>query len=230
MSIQSDVEMIYIQSMEAYANRHHISTETVLQMFHDNQMLEKIMIQHEYLHQISFEEIMEYVESVIDEGSNYLTLYHGSASDFDIIDLQRSKNRRDFGSGFYTTILEKQAAEWAYRKCLREKKSKYFVYKYLFHQDKSLSVKHFDGLDKDWLEFIKHNRSKGDIQHKFDVIIGPVADDNTMETVQLYIAGILTSNEAIERLRYSKVNNQVSFHTEKALRSLQFIGREVYER
>ena len=61
------------------------------------------------------------------------------------------------------------------------------------------------------------------------IVIGPVADDNTMETVQLYISGILTSDEAVKRLRYSKVNNEVSFHTEKALAYLRFIGREKHE-
>ena len=55
------------------------------------------------------------------------------------------------------------------------------------------------------------------MQHDYDVVIGPVADDNTMETVQLYMANILTAEEAVERLRYNKVNNQVSFHTERAL-------------
>lgn len=62
------------------------------------------------------------------------------------------------------------------------------------------------------------------------MVIGPVADDNTMETVQLYIANILTVSEAVERLRYSKVNNQVSFHTEKALQYLQLIRRDSYAR
>lgn len=43
-----------------------------------------------------------------------------------------------------------------------------------------------------------------------------------METVQLYMAGILNADEAVERLRYSKINNQVSFHTQKALEYLHF--------
>lgn len=65
--------------------------------------------------------------------------------------------------------------------------------------------------------------------HDYDVVIGPVADDNTMETIQLYISGVLTAKEAVERLRYNKVNNQVSFHTKKALAYLRFIGRDNYE-
>ena len=51
-----------------------------------------------------------------------------------------------------------------------------------------------------------------------------------METVQLYIANILTVSEAVERLRYNKVNNQVSFHTEKALQYLQLTRRDSYAR
>lgn len=62
------------------------------------------------------------------------------------------------------------------------------------------------------------------------MIIGPVADDNTMETVQLYIANILTASEAVERLRDNKVNNQVSFHIEKALQYLQLTRRDSYAR
>ena len=93
-----------------------------------------------------------------------------------------------------------------------------------------LNVKRFDTLSEEWLEFIKENRSKGGLQHNYDVVIGPVADDNTMEIVQLYIANILTASEAVERLRYNKVNNQVSFHTEKALQYLQLVRRTSYAR
>ena len=56
-------------------------------------------------------------------------------------------------------------------------------------------------------------------------MIGPVADDNTMETVQLYLSGVLKAQEAVERLRYNRVNNQVSFHTPLALKHLAFESR-----
>ena len=166
------------------------------------------MIQHEYLHQVDFEEVMEYVEQIISE---------------------KSRQRRDFGMGFYTTVLENQAKEWGYRLSLRERVQKYYVYQYSFVEDEELNIKRFDGLNSEWLEFVKLNRSKGGLQHDYDVVIGPVADDNTMETVQLYISGTLTTKEAVERLRYNQVNNQVSFHTEKALQSLIYIRRMAYE-
>lgn len=76
------------------------------------------------------------------------------------------------------------------------------------------------------MEFVKLNRTAGDIQHHYDVVIGPVADDNTMETVQLYLSGILNVDEAVARLRFNKVNTQVSFHTPLALEHLVFESRK----
>ena len=153
---------------------------------------------------------------------------HGTCSEFEKINLNKSHNRRDFGKGFYTTILQSQSKEWAYRLSLREKRNDYYVYEFLFEEVPSLKVKRFDRLNEEWLEFIKENRVKGDIQHPYDVVIGPVADDNTMETVQLYLSDILKANEAVERLRYSKINNQISFLTEAALKNLEFVSRKEY--
>ena len=229
MSIRSDIEILSIQTMEQYAENNNMDIEDVMQLFYKHQLFEKLILKHEYLHQISFEEVMEFVEKALLDESKELLLYHGTAADFEQISLRKSHNRRDFGIGFYTTILEKQAKEWGYRLSLREKKKQYYVYQYIFRESDNLRVKRFNALDKEWLEFIKENRSKGGLQHSYDVVIGPVADDNTMETVRLYLTGILTANEAVERLKYNQVNNQVSFHTEKALRSLQFIRRERYE-
>ena len=225
MSVQTDCEMLSVQAMESYARKYNISGNDVVELFHKNQVFEKMIIQHEYLHQISFEEVLQYVEN-----SKELVVYHGSCYEFENIELNKSHNRRDFGKGFYTTILKSQSKEWGYRLSLREKKKNYFIYEYLFEENSVLNVKRFDTLSEEWLEFIKENRSKGGLQHKYDVVIGPVADDNTMETVQLYIANILTASEAVERLRYNKVNNQVSFHTEKALQYLHLVRRDSYVR
>ena len=149
-------------------------------------------------------------------------IYHGSNIAFDKIDRSKSHNRRDFGRGFYCTLLESQAKEWAHRLYIRNFFGGEYVYQYIFHPTDKLNMKRFTALDEEWLEFVKENRVKGGQQHPYDVVIGPVADDNTMETIQLYISGILKSDEAVERLRYNKVNNQVSFHTPQALNHLTF--------
>ncbi|MDE7311242.1 MAG: DUF3990 domain-containing protein [Eubacterium sp.] len=229
MNIQSDIEMLSVQAMEMYAKRYKMTGEEIVGLFHKYQVFEKMLIQHEYLHQVDFEEVMEYIDKVIKDDSRELVVYHGSCFEFDKVDLSKSHNRRDFGKGFYTTILKSQSIDWAYRLSLREKKKKYYVYEYLFTESESLRVKRFDSLNKEWLEFIKQNRSKGGLLHDYDVVLGPVADDKTMETVQLYLADILTTEEAIRRLKYRKPNNQISFHTERALGCLRFVGRETYE-
>ena len=43
-----------------------------------------------------------------------------------------------------------------------------------------------------------------------------------MRTIALYISGIYTTDQAIEQLKFFKVNDQVSFHTEKALSCLEW--------
>lgn len=226
MSIQSDMEILSIQALENYAKTHHLSESAAVDLFHRHQIFEKLILQHEYLHQLDFSETLRFIEEAISQESSILVLYHGSNIAFDRIDLSKSHNRRDFGKGFYCTILETQAIEWAHRLYMRNFSGGEYVYQYIFHQTDDLNIKHFHALDTEWLEFIKNNRTKGGIQHNYDVVIGPVADDNTMETIQLYISNILKAEEAVERLRYNKVNNQVSFHTPLALKQLQFEHRK----
>jgi hypothetical protein len=72
---------------------------------------------------------------------------------------------------------------------------------------------------------IKQNRVYGGIQHDYDVVIGPVANDNTFRTVTLYLEGIYTADQAIEQLRFFRANNQLSIHTEQALLNTKIIER-----
>jgi hypothetical protein len=151
-----------------------------------------------------------------------LILYHGSNLDFDTIDLSKSKDKRDFGRGFYTTTLREQAEDWAGILFDRYKGDGIFIYEMEFIFSEKLSVKEFDGLSEEWLVMVQKNRSFGGIQHNFDIVQGPVANDKTARTIALYIAEIINADEAIKRLQANKVNNQVSFHTPAALSCLKF--------
>ena len=111
MSVQSDIEMLSIQAMESYAARNNLMPEEVNDIFHKHQIFEKIILQHEYLHQVSYEEVMEFIEKALMEKSMELILFHGTIADFDKVILNKSHNRRDFGTGFYTTILEQQTKD-----------------------------------------------------------------------------------------------------------------------
>ena len=70
MSIQSDVEILSVQAVEYYAQKHHLSEAEVFDLFCKHQVFEKILIQHETLHQLDTTETFQYVEEIIKERSH----------------------------------------------------------------------------------------------------------------------------------------------------------------
>ncbi|GHV90243.1 hypothetical protein AGMMS50268_07460 [Spirochaetia bacterium] len=154
-----------------------------------------------------------------------MILYHGSNMKFDSISLDVSKDKRDFGKGFYMTTEKSQAEQWAEVLNYRQKKDGLFLYELELNNIEQLAVKKFDGISKEWLDFIAKNRIQGGIQHNFDVVQGPVANDKTMDAIGLYLSNTLSTSETLTRLTYMKPNNQVSIHTGKALSNLKIIRR-----
>jgi hypothetical protein len=154
-----------------------------------------------------------------------LILYHGSNCSFDEVDISKSKDKRDFGKGFYTTTLREQAEDWAEALFDRYRGNGIFIYELELDLTVELSVKKYDGLSEEWLLMVQKNRTLGGIQHKFDIVQGPVANDKTARTIALYIAGIIDTNEAIKRLQCNQINNQVSLHTSAALSHLKIIRK-----
>ena len=57
----------------------------------------------------------------------------------------------------------------------------------------------------------------------YDLIIGAVANDDVYRTLQVYGAGILTKEQAIEALKIKKLFNQYVFASEQSLKLLKFI-------
>jgi len=157
-----------------------------------------------------------------------MKLYHGSNCDFTTVDLSKSKNKRDFGKGFYLTTLPNQARDWAEILFDRHGGDGIFVYEFEFVINEELNVQQFDGLSEEWLHFVRDNRVKGDILHQFDIVRGVVANDKTNRTLALFVEGIYTTEMALQKLRYNKLNDQFSFHTEKALECLTLINKTMY--
>ncbi|MCL2721845.1 MAG: DUF3990 domain-containing protein [Treponema sp.] len=147
-------------------------------------------------------------------------LYHGSNHDFNIVDLSKSKDRRDFGKGFYTTTLKEQAQQWGYTMFNRFGGEGIFLYEFEFSPSPDLISKHFPQISDEWFDFILANRTHKELQHNFDYIQGPVANDKIFLTITGFIDGIFSREEAMQRLRYNKSNDQVSLHTDKAISSL----------
>jgi hypothetical protein len=153
-----------------------------------------------------------------------MTVFHGSNADFDRVSLDFAKNKRDFGKGFYTTTIREQAADWAESICRRYKTQTAYLYEFELLLER-LTIKTFDVISKDWLDFIIENRIKGSVQHSFDIVTGPIANDRTMDTIGFFLAGIYSIEEALRRLEYMKPNNQFSLHTEKAISNLKLMRK-----
>ena len=62
---------------------------------------------------------------------------------------------------------------------------------------KSLRVLRFEKADKAWLAFVAANRRRNGTSEEYDIVIGPVANDQTMPSMILYLDGFLTEDETI---------------------------------
>ncbi len=67
-------------------------------------------------------------------------------------------------------------------------------------------------------------RSDVSYVHGYDIVCEKIANDNVGETVSYVLQGIMRREDAVERLKFEKINNQIAFCMEKSLEQLGFIG------
>ena len=96
-------------------------------------------------------------------------VYHGSYCKIENPEIKNGKYTKDFGEGFYCTILEEQAVKWA------KKFETPILNIYEYNEDLNLNIKEFNILSEEWLDFIINSR-KGQ-KHEYDIVIGAMADD-----------------------------------------------------
>jgi len=157
-----------------------------------------------------------------------MRLYHGTNVDFNEILLSRCRPNKDFGQGFYLTNIRSQAENMAIRRCEFEESGVPIVQEYEFDEslltDSRLDVRIFDGVSKEWAEFILKNRmAKGERMHSHDIVIGPVADDGVVLQLNLYMQHLITIGTLVKELTYHQLNNQYFFGTERAIQQLKRI-------
>ena len=153
-----------------------------------------------------------------------MILYHGSNIEVRQPRLFNLQRPTDFGSGFYLTSDLEQATRWAVRVTKRRQTGSPTVS--AFNVDISqwslLKIRSFQ-MDEDWLEYVFDNRHLKSIENDWDVVLGPVADDQTMTTLGLYLSGQIKAYMAIEMLLPQKLKDQYCFKTEAALSCLHFM-------
>ena len=67
----------------------------------------------------------------------------------------------------------------------------------------------FTAYDKEWLEFIVANRQGLNEARKYDYVEGGVANDRVVDTVNLYVAGLMDISTALGELSKHQPNNQM---------------------
>jgi hypothetical protein len=168
-----------------------------------------------------------------------MIVYHGSNIEIEKINLEKCKKYKDFGQGFYVTILEQQAERMS-RRTVKRFGGTPTVTTFEFDESalKNLKYKEFKEVDKDWAVFIINNRDRNfkDISselsnhdNKYDVVSGAVANDDIATTFALYRDGFINSEALTDRIRYKELSNQYSFHTAESVELLKKIGAKKYE-
>ncbi len=162
-----------------------------------------------------------------------MKLYHGGLVEIKVPRIIVGDHIGDFGVGFYTTTSIQQARRFVKTKCDCEQRTSgivsIFDVRDDFLQSPDLHVRVFKKADEDWARFVEANRRNPNYEHDFDLIFGPVANDQVYASFALYESDLIDFAELINRLKVRKRTDQVLFHTEKALSLLKYAGSEVVQ-
>lgn len=150
-------------------------------------------------------------------------LYHGSNVAVKEPKIITSNRTLDFGPGFYVTSDEPQAIRWAQLQTQRRRTGEPTVTVYELDEDAvaALSVMRFDHAVKEWLNYVAMNRKGIYSGSKYDMVIGPVANDNTMPVISDYMSGVIGEETALILLKPQKLADQFAFLTWKGLSALR---------
>lgn len=154
-------------------------------------------------------------------------LYHGSNKIIDNPKYDGSRERTDFGRGFYLTPNENQARRWSIKG-----KSK-IVNCYRINKE-SLKIYKFE-LNLEWLLFIIYNRKVGEFDfgvlkerfkylQDFDIIVGPTADDRMYNTLEEFFDGDISLEKTLDILNCMELSDQYLIRSENGIRNLEFLN------
>ncbi|MCR4661852.1 MAG: DUF3990 domain-containing protein [Clostridia bacterium] len=154
-----------------------------------------------------------------------MILYHGSDVKVDNPIIIKFEKGKDFGCAFYLTPIKEQAERMAKRK-QRMNKSKSAIVSVFECNEKEFSnmkYKAFKNPDLEWLDMIIKCRTNPSFIHGYDIVEGKIADDSVGETILFVIDGIIKKEDAIERLKFQKINSQIAFCSEQSLKLLKSV-------
>ena len=147
-----------------------------------------------------------------------MTVYHGGYQAVEKPEIRKGRNTKDFGTGFYCTVIKEQAERWARRYDTK------VVSIYDVRVKEKLNIKEFKDMSEEWLDFIIACRSGK--SHTYDIVIGAMADDQIWNFVEGFIDGKIPRDAFWGLVRFNYPTHQIVFCTESALKTLTFEGSE----
>ncbi|GHS98801.1 hypothetical protein AGMMS50276_21270 [Synergistales bacterium] len=154
-----------------------------------------------------------------------MILYHGSNVEVRQPHIIEQTRGLDFGAGFYTTSSREQSVKFSRNIVDRRGAGVPTVSVYEFDEKtaaKELRALRFKKANAQWLDLVKDNRLKIYSGVQYDLIIGPVANDDVMPSIQAYLSGQFTLEAALIALKTKKLVDQYCLKSEHAVSLLRF--------
>ena len=156
-------------------------------------------------------------------------VYHGGTDKIENPICKFGRANLDFGQGFYVTDLLEQAITWG-KNIASGRNKAVIINRYKLNREEVLrkyNCKIFQAYDKEWLEFIVGNRTGQNSAAEYDYVEGGVANDRVIDTINLYISGLMDINTALGELSKHQPNNQICIINQEIINLyLTFDGTE----
>lgn len=144
-----------------------------------------------------------------------MKLFHSSNILIERPDTIHSRDYLDFGKGFYLTSLHEQAVKYAQRFIRRNQNAWLNIYEFIFNPN-DWNILEFEAYDKSWLDFVSKCRA-GEDNTDYDIVIGGIANDKVIQTLDRYFARELSEDETLGLLKYERPNNQYCIRSQRML-------------
>jgi len=158
-----------------------------------------------------------------------VTVSHGGTAIIETPLTDAGRPNLDFGLGFYITNIRQQAIDWA-KHVSDHRKAAPVVNIYSLNRDEILAnyrCKVFTAYDGEWLDFTVDSRLGRKPWVEYDYIEGGVANDRVIDTIELYMAGLIPKEKALENLSEHRPNNQMCLLNQEIIdKYLKFNGTE----
>ena len=142
-----------------------------------------------------------------------MTVYHGGYQPVDKPEIRKGRNTKDFGIGFYCTVIKEQAERWARRYDTK------VVSIYDVRLNEKLNIKEFKEMTEEWLDFIIDCRSGK--SHTYDIVIGAMADDQIYNYISDYMDGVITREQFWVLAKFRYPTHQIVFCSDECITVLE---------